>query len=149
VTFWHNEEGGCYGGPHLSMSTLYAKQKVKDFEPQIFPLTAVYWKLDEAAFLDSKFRDAISNSLDKDGMFWPPIIWEEKTFLSYLVEGYKKHDPFIDLTNKLPYRVAIGNNRFYYAFNKGYSYIECVVAKTWRDRDIISAQTIMEYKKDY
>jgi quinol monooxygenase YgiN len=47
------------------------------------------------------------------------------------------------------YRVAIGNNRFYYAQNNGYTHIECVIAEVWRDRDTILAQTEMEYRKDY
>ena len=146
----HNNGGGLLsGGPHYTMKILHSKKKVDGFEHRIFSLTDVYWKLDEAAVLDHKFREALAKSLDKQGMLWPPIVWEQSVFLTYLSEANPRHNPSKSVDTGLDYRVAIGNNRFHYAEQKGYTHIECVIAKTWQDRALILSQTEMEYKKDY
>jgi hypothetical protein len=82
-------------------------------------------------------------------MLWPPIVWSQDTFLAYLEEGGRRHDPSKPIEVDLDYRVAIGNNRFYYAEQNGYTHIECVIAEVWKDRDAVLAQTLMEYRKDY
>jgi len=131
------------------MKILHSKKKVQGFEHRVFSLSEVYWKLDEAASLDWRFREAITKSLDEQGMLWPPIVWKQKTFLVYLQESGKKHDPSKAVDIDLDYRVAIGNNRFYYAENNKYTHIECVVANSWRDKNTILDQTLMEYRKDF
>jgi hypothetical protein len=131
------------------MKILHSKKKVEGFEHKVFSLTDVYWKLDEAAVLDHTFRKTLSESLDSLGMLWPPIVWSQKTFLTYLEEGGRRHDPSKSIEVDLDYRVAIGNNRFYYAEQNGYTHIECVIAEVWKDRDAVLTQTLMEYRKDY
>lgn len=135
--------------PHSPMKILHSKKKVEGFEHKVFSLTDVYWKLDEAAILDRKFREALSKSLDEQGMLWPPIVWGQDVFLLYLSESGKRHDPSKSVEINQDYRVAIGNNRFHYAEENGYTHIECVIAEVWGDRDTILAQTEMEYRKDY
>lgn len=135
--------------PHYPMKILHSKKKVEGFEHKVFSLTDVYWKLDESALLDWKFREALAKSLDEQGMLWPPIIWKQETFLVYLEESKRRHDPYKSIEIDLDYRVAIGNNRFHYAQENGYTHIECVIAKVWKDRDTILSQTEMEYRKDY
>lgn len=131
------------------MRVLHPKRKVEGFEHKVFSLDEVYWKLDEAAILDRKFREALSRSLDEQGMLWSPIVWKQSVFLAYLEESKRRHDPSKSVNIDLEYRVAIGNNRFHYAQQKGYTHIECVVAKIWQDRDTILSQTQMEYRKDF
>jgi hypothetical protein len=131
------------------MRLLHSKKKVEGFKHKVFSLTDVYWKLDEAAVLDRKFREALARSLDDQGMLWPPIVWRQDTFLTYLEESGKRHDPSKSVKIDLDYRVAIGNNRFYYAVKNGYTHIECVIADLWEDRDTILEQTLMEYAKDF
>lgn len=135
--------------PHSLMKILYSKKKVEGFEHRIFSLGDVYWKLDEAAVLDRKFRKALSESLDEHGLIWPPIVWTQSTYLVFLEEGRKNHDHYKDLEIDQVYRVSLGNNRFEYAKDRGYTHIECVVAHLWTDRDTISVQTQMEYRKDF
>ena len=135
--------------PTPLMKILHSKKKVEGFEHKVFSLTDVYWKLDEAAILDHTFRKNLSKSLDGLGMLWPPVVWTQDTFLVYLTESGKRHDPSKAIEIDQTYRVAIGNNRFEYAKDKGYTHIECVVAEVWKDRDTISAQTLMEYMKDF
>jgi hypothetical protein len=131
------------------MKILHSKKKVEGFEHKVFSLTDVYWKLDEAAVLDHKFRKALSESLGEQGMLWPPIVWRQDVFLLYLSESGKRHDPSKSIEIDQDYRVAIGNNRFHYAEENGYTHIECVIAEMWRDRGTILAQTEMEYRKDF
>lgn len=133
----------------LIMNTLYSQKKVVGFGHRIFSLSEVYWKLDEAAILDPKFRSALSKSLDEQGMLWPPIVWDQNTFLLYLKESGNRHDPSKDIEITKTYRVAIGNNRFEYAREKGYTHIECVIAEDWKDRETILAQTEMRYYEDF
>ena len=135
--------------PTPLMKILHSKKKVEGFEHKVFSLTDVYWKLDEAAVLDHTFRKTLSESLDSLGMLWPPIVWSQSVFLAYLSEANSRHDPSKPIEIDLDYRVAIGNNRFSYAEQKGYTHIECVVASAWQDRGLILSQTEMEYKKDY
>ena len=135
--------------PHSPMKILHSKKKVEGFEHKVFSLTDVYWKLDEAAVLDHKFRKALSESLDQQGMLWPPIVWTQSVFLVYLAEAGRRHDPSKSIEVDQGYRVAIGNNRFHYAQQAGFTHIECVMSPTWQDRDTILAQTEMEYRKDY
>lgn len=135
--------------PHSPMRILHSKKKVEGFEHRIFSLDDVYWKLDEAAVLDHKFREALSQSLDEQGMLWSPIVWKQSVFLTYLKESKRRHDPAKSIEIDLEYRVAIGNNRFHYAQQRGYTHIECVVADRWQSRDLILSHTEMEYKKDF
>jgi hypothetical protein len=79
--------------PHSPMKILHSKKKVEGFEHKVFSLTDVYWKLDEAAVLDHKFRKALSESLDQQGMLWPPIVWTQSVFLVCLEESGRRHDP--------------------------------------------------------
>jgi hypothetical protein len=131
------------------MKVLYSKKKVKGFKHKIFYINDVYCKLDGAAVSDHKFKKALSESLDKQGMLWPPIVWKQDVFLLCLNESGKRHDPDKPIEVDQSYRVAIGNNRFHYAKENEYTHIECVIAEMWRDRDTILAQTEMEYRKDY
>lgn len=131
------------------MRVLQAKRAVEGFEHKIFSLEEVYWKLDGAAILDHKFRKALTTSLDNEGMLWPPIVWRQEVFLQYLECSGKRHDPAKAIDIDLAYRVAIGNNRFCYAQDKGYTHIECVVANVWEDKETILSQTLMEYYKDF
>jgi hypothetical protein len=131
------------------MKVLSPKKRVQGFEHRVFSLDELYWKLDESAILDWRFREALSKSLDKHGMLWPPVVWKQETFLVYLQEGKRKHDPSKAVEIDADYRVAIGNNRLYYAEKNSYTHIECVLARVWKDRDTILEQTLMEYKKDF
>ena len=135
--------------PHYSMRILHSKKKLEGYEHRVFSLNDVYWKLDESALLDWRFREALAKSLNEKGMLWPPIVWKQETFLVYLQESRRKHDPSKSVDIDLDYRVAIGNNRFYYAKQNNSTHIECVIAEIWQDRDLILSQTEMEYKKDY
>lgn len=131
------------------MRILLSKNKLQDYTHRVLSLTDVYWQLDEAAILDRKFRSALSESLDNKGMLWPPIVWTQDVFMEYYESNPKRQDPAKLVKQPKLYRVAIGNNRFNYASQKGYTHIECVIADTWQDKDKILAITEMQYRVDF
>lgn len=131
------------------MKILHPKNTVSGYTHKVFSLDEVYWQLDEAALLDPKFRSALAKSLSERGMLWPPIVWTQQTFLDYYDTNPKRQDPAKLVEQDKPYRVAIGNNRFYYAAEQGYTHIECVIADRWQDKDDILKITQMEYRVDF
>lgn len=131
------------------MNVLRPKNTVSGYTHRVFSLEEVYWQLDEAALLDPKFRSALAKSLDEHGMLWPPIVWTQETFLRYYEASPRRHDPLKPVEQEKTYRLAIGNNRFSYAQDKGYTHIECVVADEWQDKDDILKITQMEYRVDF
>jgi hypothetical protein len=128
---------------------LKAKNKLFSWDVRIFYLEEVYWQMDEAALLDRNFRAAIKKSLDDNGMLWPPIVWSQETFLVYCQEQPHRQDPNKAIETGLNYRCAIGNNRFNYAKENGYTQIECVYVSTWQDKDAVLEITKMDYCVDF
>ena len=128
---------------------LKSKNKLFSWDVRIFYLEEVYWQMDEAALLDRNFMAAIKKSLDDKGMLWPPIVWTQKTFLVYCQEQPSRQDTNKLVNTNLKYRCAIGNNRFNYAKENGYSQIECVYVPTWQDKDAVLEITKMDYCVDF
>ena len=128
---------------------LKAKNKLPEWDIKTFNIDEVYWQMDEAAFQDFRFRNAINKSLNERGMLWPPIVWLQETFMIYAQEQSHRIDPTKATEQDLKYRCAIGNNRFNYAKQNGYEKIECVYAPTWQDKDTILKSTYMEYCVDF
>tara|TARA_X000001388_G_scaffold70061_1_gene58952 strand:- start:259 stop:651 length:393 start_codon:yes stop_codon:yes gene_type:complete len=128
---------------------LKAKNKLDHWDIRTFDIDQVFWQMDEAALRDTNFRQAITKSLDEQGMLWPPIVWLQETFLVYFQEQPHRQDPTKDFEQPLKYRCAIGNNRFYYAKDNGYTKIECVYVDKWQEKDIVLKTTQMEYCVDF
>jgi|TARA_R100000329_G_scaffold41687_1_gene38872 hypothetical protein len=128
---------------------LTAKNKHAEWDIRVFNLDEVYWELDEAAKRDLKFLEAIKNSIDSKGMLWPPIVWTQKTFLKYFEDQPDRQDPMKRVNTNFIYRCAIGNSRFNYAKENGYTQIECVFVPKWQDKDIVLKTTQMEYCVDF
>ena len=128
---------------------LKAKNKLPDWNIRVFNLDEVHTEMDYAALLDRNFLAAIKKSLDNNGMLWPPIVWTQKTFLVYCQEQPHRQDPNKLVDTNLKYRCAIGNNRFNYAKENGYTQIECVYVPTWQDKDTVLETTRMEYCVDF
>jgi len=128
---------------------LKSKNKVDGWSTRVFNLNEVYSEMDEAALLDRKFLAAIKKSIDDNGMLWPPIVWSQDTFLTYYEEQPRRQDPNKAVETDLKYRCAIGNNRFNYAKENGYSKIECIYVPKWQDKDTALKITQMEYCVDF
>lgn len=110
------------------MKDLIASNSVEGFKTVQIPVLNIYYRLDEAAFLDPKFRQAIKTSLDGSGLLWPIIV-----------------KPIIE--NK--YFCWLGNNRLHYAEQNGYNTISCIICEDFESREQVHAITIMEYCKDF
>ena len=128
---------------------LKSKNKLFSWDVRIFYLEEVYWQMDEAALLDRNFLAAIKKSLDDKGMLWPPIVWTQDTFMTYWKEQPHRQDQNKSMENTLKYRCALGNNRFNYAKENGYTQIECVYVPTWQDKDAVLEITKMDYCVDF
>ena len=128
---------------------LKAKNKLITWDIRQYNLDEVYWHMDEAALLDRNFLAAIKKSLDDRGMLWPPIVWTQDTFIIYWNEQPHRQDPNKEFETDFKYRCAIGNNRFNYAKENGYSSIECVFVKTWQQKDEVLKTTKMDYCVDF
>ena len=128
---------------------LKSKNKLFSWDVRIFYLEEVYWQMDEAALLDRNFLAAIKKSLYDKGMLWPPIVWTQDTFMTYWKEQPHRQDQNKSMENTLKYRCAIGNNRFNYAKENGYTQIECVYVPTWQDKDAVLEITKMDYCVDF
>ena len=128
---------------------LKAKNKLPDWNIKVFNVNKVFSLLDNAALQDRNFLAAIKKSLDENGMLWPPIVWSQKTFLLYFKEQPNRQDPTKPVDVDFKYRCAIGNNRFNYARQNGYTEIECVYVSKWQDKDTVLKTTQMEYCVDF
>jgi len=128
---------------------LKAKNKLPDWNIKVFNVNKVFSLLDNAALKDRNFLAAIKKSLDENGMLWPPIVWSQKTFLLYFKEQPNRQDPTKPVDVDFKYRCAIGNNRFNYAKQNGYTEIECVYVSKWQDKDTVLKTTQMEYCVDF
>jgi hypothetical protein len=128
---------------------LKAQNKLDGWSTTVYNLNKVYSEMDEAALLDRNFLAAITKSIKENGMLWPPIVWTQETFLTYWQEQPHRQDPNKALEINLKYRCAIGNNRFNYAKENGYTDIECVYVSKWQDKDTVLKITQMEYCVDF
>ena len=107
---------------------LIASKSVEGFKTVQIPVLNIYYRLDEAARLDPKFRQSIKTSLDGKGLLWPIIV-----------------KSIID--NK--YWCWLGNNRLHYAEQNGYNTISCIICDDLTSREQVHAITLMEYGKDF
>jgi hypothetical protein len=107
---------------------LIASNSVEGFKTVQIPVLSIYYRLDEAALLDRKFRDSICSTLSDNGLLWPIIV-----------------KPIIE--NK--YWCWLGNNRLHYAEQNGYNTISCIICEDYESRQKVHAITIMEYGKDF
>ena len=116
------------GAADFSSMDLIASKSVEGFKTVQIPVLSIYYRLDEAALLDSKFRQSIKKTLDANGLLWPIIV-----------------KPIIE--NK--YWCWLGNNRLHYAEQNGYNTISCIICEDLASREQVHAITLMEYGKDF
>lgn len=110
------------------MKDLIASNSVEGFKTVQIPVLNIYYRLDEAALLDPKFRQSIKTSLNGKGLLWPIVV-----------------KPIID--NK--YFCWVGNNRLHYAEQNGYNTISCIVCKDYESKETAYKITVMEYGRDF
>ena len=80
---------------------------------------------------DKAFDNLLSKSLESKGMLNPILVCTDKDFKQTDISRFERREVPQDIKEK--YRCLIGNNRYKYALDKGYTHIECFLVKTFED----------------
>lgn len=78
---------------------------------------------------DKAFDNTLNKSLKMKGMLNPILICTDKDFKQTDIRAFERRPVPEDITQK--YRCLIGNNRYKYALENGYTHIECHIVKTF------------------
>jgi hypothetical protein len=91
---------------------------------------------------EQKWVSSLFDSIDKKGMLHPVLVCKEdalkeggelSSLIRYQVEFFG-----------IPWRVLIGNNRYFYAVQKNYQYIDAYEIKTKEDYNLFQDATVLE-----
>ena len=74
---------------------------------------------------DKAFDSILKNSLETKGMLNPILVCTDKDFKQTDISKFERRSVPQDITEK--YRCLIGNNRYRYAVENGYTHIDAIV----------------------
>lgn len=77
---------------------------------------------------DRAFDNTLAKSLETKGMINPILVCLDKDFKQTDISLFERRSVPEEINEK--YRCLIGNNRFKYAKENGYTHIECCLVKT-------------------
>lgn len=80
---------------------------------------------------DRAFNETLQKSLQSKGMLNPILVCTDKDFKQTDIARFERRKVPEDIKEK--YRCLIGNNRYKYALDNGYTHIECFLVKTFED----------------
>lgn len=80
---------------------------------------------------DSVFDITLKKSLELKGMLNPILVCTDYDFKQTDIKNFERRKVAEDI--KENYRCLIGNNRYAYAVENGYTHIECYVVKTFNE----------------
>lgn len=103
---------------------------------QKYPLKTVILPLDDINSVnddiqDRAFNETLQKSLQSKGMLNPILVCTDKDFKQTDIARFERRKVPEDIKEK--YRCLIGNNRYKYALDNGYTHIECFLVKTFED----------------
>lgn len=78
---------------------------------------------------DKAFDKILTNSLETKGMLNPILVCTDKDFKQTDISRFERRPVPEEIKEK--YRCLIGNNRYKYAVENGYTHIECHIVKTF------------------
>jgi hypothetical protein len=78
---------------------------------------------------DKAFDKILTNSLETKGMLNPILVCTDKDFNQTDISRFERRPVPAEIKEK--YRCLIGNNRYKYAVENGYTHIECHIVKTF------------------
>lgn len=120
--------------------TLKCSQKHED--TVVLPLADIYSLNDNLQ--DKAFDKIFCNSLETKGMLNPILVSTEKGFKSNTHPFDRRPQPeHIEQS----YRCMIGNNRYKYAVDNGYTHIECLVIDDLDELKATHRKTFLEPRK--
>ena len=94
---------------------------------------------------DKAFDNILKNSLETKGMLNPILVCTDKDFKQTDISKFERRSVPQDITEK--YRCLIGNNRYRYAVENGYTHIECHLVKTFDEVKKAHNKTQIEPRK--
>lgn len=94
---------------------------------------------------DLAFESTLKKSLLMRGMLNPILICTDKDFKQTDIRNFERRPVPEEITQK--YRCLIGNNRYKYAVENGYTHIECFLVTTFEEVTKAHRQTQIEPRK--
>lgn len=78
---------------------------------------------------DLAFENTLTKSIEQKGMLNPLLVCTDKDFKATDINKFERRPVPENITEE--YRCLIGNNRYKYAVENGYTHIECHVVSTF------------------
>lgn len=94
---------------------------------------------------DTAFDNTLRKSLELKGMLNPILICTDKDFKQTDIRRFERRPVPEDIKER--YRCLIGNNRYKYAKENGYTHIECHVVKTFEQVKAAHLKTQIEPRR--
>ena len=110
---------------HKSKQILRCTQKQLD--TKIIPLYNINSVNDNLN--DIAFDKILHTSIENKGMLNPLLVCTDKDFKTTDIRKFERRPVPEEITEE--YRCLIGNNRYKYAINNGYTHIECHIVSTF------------------
>ena len=94
---------------------------------------------------DKAFDNTLTKSIMIKGMLNPILVCSDKDFKQTDISRFERRPVPKDIIE--PYRCLIGNNRYRYALENGYTHIECHIVKTFEQVQKAHRLTQIEPRK--
>ena len=94
---------------------------------------------------DIVFEETLQKSLDTKGMLNPILVCTDVDFKQSDIQSFERRPVPEDIYQT--YRCLIGNNRYSYAVQSGYTHIECLLVRTLDEVKKAHQQTKIEPRK--
>jgi len=120
---------------------LKCSQKI--FDTVILPLDNIHSVNDNLN--DLAFEKTLKKSIASKGMLNPILVCTDKDFKQTDISNFERRPVPEDIKEK--YRCLIGNNRYKFAVENGYTHIECHVVKTFEEVKRAHHKTQIEPRK--
>lgn len=114
-----------------------------NFDTVILPLSSINSVLD--TIKDVPFSKKLKKSLEQKGMLNPILVCTDTDFKQTDIRQFENRP--VSENIKETYRCLIGNNRYKYAEENGYTHIECHIVKTYEEVKKAHRKTQIEPRK--
>lgn len=114
-----------------------------EFDTVILPLSDIYSLNDNLN--DKAFDKILANSLLAKGMLNPILVCTDEVFKNSGIRRFERRKVEEDI--KQTYRCLIGNNRYKFAVENGYTHIACFIVCTFDEVKSAHLKTQIEPRK--
>ena len=115
----------------------------KLFDTVIIPLDNINSITD--GLQDRAFEATLEKSIELKGMLHPILVCKDKDFKQTDIRNFERRSVPENIDEE--YRCLIGNNRYKFAVEHGYTHIECHVVKTYSEVKKAHQKTQIEPRK--